>query len=101
MLPDKLQHKKLVEIGIQQGSCNRVEFPVVIMCPLRKVHDHALLSSAAVVTKSTKHQLFREWSLYELEVQIGGEVNGQTLGFTLNSSAHHAGEPLKWLDVNQ
>src|SRR5579863_7307592 len=62
MLPDKLQHQKLVEIGIEQGSGDRVEFPVVIMCPLCEVHDHdykplPLLSSAASATKSTRERL--------------------------------------------
>src|SRR6185295_19854902 len=40
MLPDKLQHQQLVEIGVEQGSRDRVQFPVVVMRPLRKVHNH-------------------------------------------------------------
>src|SRR5580765_171161 len=40
MLPDELQHQQLVEIGIKQGSDDWVQFPVVVVCPLREVHDH-------------------------------------------------------------
>jgi hypothetical protein len=40
MLPDKLQHQQLVEISIEQGPGNRVEFPVVVVGSLGKVHDH-------------------------------------------------------------
>jgi hypothetical protein len=40
MFPDELQHQQLVEIGIKQGSNDRVQFPVVVVRPLREVHDH-------------------------------------------------------------
>ena len=45
MLPDKLQHQQLVEIGVEQRSRDRVQFPVVVMRPLREVHDHQAMSS--------------------------------------------------------
>jgi hypothetical protein len=57
MLPDKLEHQQFVEIGIEQGPGNRVEFPVVVVRPLGEVHDHRVLSrvlsSATVTRKST------------------------------------------------
>src|SRR5258708_10341488 len=53
MLPDELKHQKFIKIGVQQGSRNRVEFPIVVVRPLGKVHDHELLSSADGRTKST------------------------------------------------
>ena len=40
VLPDKLKHEQLVEIGVEQGSRDRVQCPVVVMRPLREVHDH-------------------------------------------------------------
>src|SRR5580704_25560 len=52
MLPDKLQHQQLVEIGIEQGPGHRVQFPVVIVGAFREVHDHSLISSYAVATKA-------------------------------------------------
>jgi hypothetical protein len=83
MLPDKLKHQKLVEIGIQQGSCNRVQFPVVVVRPFRKVHDHALLSSAASATKSTRPKT-SEMPNAKPEFQIGGKVDRQASSFVLN-----------------
>jgi hypothetical protein len=35
-----LEHQELVEIGIEQRPGDRVEFPVVVVRPLGKVHDH-------------------------------------------------------------
>src|SRR5882757_5099666 len=52
MLPDELQHQQLVEIGIEQRPGDRVQFPVVIVRPLREVHDHAQISSYAFATKA-------------------------------------------------
>ena len=40
MLPDKLQHQQFVEVRIEQGSRDRVKFPVVVVRPLREVNDH-------------------------------------------------------------
>ncbi len=40
MLPDELKHQQLVEIRIQQGSHHRVQVPVVVVRPLRKINDH-------------------------------------------------------------
>ena len=40
MLPDKLQHQQLVEIGIEQRADDRVEFPVVVMRAFCKIDDH-------------------------------------------------------------
>jgi len=37
MLPDKLQHQQLVEISVEQRSCDRVEFPVVVVRPSAKL----------------------------------------------------------------
>ena len=42
VLPDELQHQQLVEIGIEQGSGDRVQFPVVVMRSLGEVDDHRL-----------------------------------------------------------
>src|SRR5258706_2168854 len=52
MFPDKLQHQQLVKIGVEQRPGDRVEFPVVIVRPLREVHDHALISSYAFAAKA-------------------------------------------------
>src|SRR5271154_1961491 len=52
MLPDKLQHQQLVEISVEQGPGDRVEFPVVVVRPLGEIHDHAELSSYALATKA-------------------------------------------------
>ena len=40
MLPDKLQHQQLVEIGIEQGARNRVQLPVMVMRAPRQIDDH-------------------------------------------------------------
>ena len=40
VLPDKLQHQELVEIRIQQGSDDWIQFPVVVVRALGEVHDH-------------------------------------------------------------
>jgi hypothetical protein len=40
MLPDEPQHQELVEIRIQQGSDDWIQFPVVVVRPLSEVHDH-------------------------------------------------------------
>ena len=42
VFPDELQHQQLVEIGIEQRSGDRIQFPVVVMCSLGKVDDHRL-----------------------------------------------------------
>jgi hypothetical protein len=42
MFPDELQHQQLVEVRIEQGSNDRIQFPVVVMRALREVHDHRL-----------------------------------------------------------
>jgi len=42
MLPDELEHEQLVKIGVEQRTSNRVEFPVVVVRPLREVDDHSL-----------------------------------------------------------
>jgi hypothetical protein len=52
MLPNKLQHQQLVEIGVEQGPGNRIQFPIVVVRALGKVHDHALLSSYAGTAKA-------------------------------------------------
>ena len=39
-LPDELEHEQLVEIGIQQGPRDRVQFPVMIMSAPREIDDH-------------------------------------------------------------
>ena len=49
MLPDELQHQKLIEVGIQQGSRYRVEFPVVVVCPLSEIDDHRAMFSLGSV----------------------------------------------------
>jgi hypothetical protein len=53
MLPDELKHQQLVEIGIEEGPDNGIQFPVVVVRPLGEVHDHRVLSSATVRRKST------------------------------------------------
>src|ERR1017187_5594852 len=47
MLPDKLQHQQLVEIGIEQRPGNRVQFPVMVVRPLSEVDNHRRSSLAA------------------------------------------------------
>jgi hypothetical protein len=46
MLPNKLQHQQLIEIGIKQGPSNRVQFPVVVVRPLSEVDDHRAVASS-------------------------------------------------------
>jgi hypothetical protein len=45
MLPDELEHQQFVEIRVQQGPGNRVEFPVVVVRPLGEVDDHFVLAT--------------------------------------------------------
>jgi hypothetical protein len=40
MLPDKLQHQELVEIGIKQRPRNGIEFPVMVVRAPGQVDDH-------------------------------------------------------------
>jgi hypothetical protein len=42
ILPDKLEHQELVKIGVEQGTGDRIEFPVVVVRPLGEVYDHDL-----------------------------------------------------------
>jgi hypothetical protein len=44
MLPDELQHQKLVEVGVKQRSRDGIEVPVVVMCPLGEVHNHRFIT---------------------------------------------------------
>src|ERR1022692_4168971 len=60
MLPDKLQHQQFVEVGIEQRTRNRVECPVVIVRPLREVHDHELVSSSGGGTKTNQANWIRK-----------------------------------------
>ena len=40
MLPDELKHQELVEIGVEQGTRDGIEFPVVVMRAPSQVDDH-------------------------------------------------------------
>jgi hypothetical protein len=51
MFPDKLQHQQLVEISVKQGARNRIEFPVVVMCPFSEVDDHRAAASSESVER--------------------------------------------------
>jgi hypothetical protein len=42
MLPDELEHKEFVEVGIEQGPRDGVQFPVVVVRPLGEVDDHLI-----------------------------------------------------------
>ena len=53
ILPDELQHQELVEIRIQQGSDDWIQLPVVVVRPLREVHDHRLTGLIGRPTHST------------------------------------------------
>src|SRR5208283_629905 len=44
MLPDKLEHQQLVEIGVEQRTRDRIEFPVVVVRAFGEVDDHSLRS---------------------------------------------------------
>jgi hypothetical protein len=50
ILPDKLQHQQLVKIRIQQRPHNRVQLPVMVMRPLRKVHIHVGILTLSLPT---------------------------------------------------
>ena len=40
MLPDELEHQQLVEIGIQQGTRDRIQFPVMIVRAPGDIDNH-------------------------------------------------------------
>ena len=40
VLPDELEHEQLVEVGVEQGARDRIEFPVVVMRAASNVDDH-------------------------------------------------------------
>ena len=40
MLPDELEHQELVEVGVEQGASDGIDFPVVIMRAPGEVDDH-------------------------------------------------------------
>jgi hypothetical protein len=40
VLPDELQHEQLVEVGVEQGAHDGVEFPVVVVSALGEVDVH-------------------------------------------------------------
>src|SRR5580704_1882103 len=40
LLPDELEHKEFVEIGVEQGSRNRIQLPIMVVGPPREVDDH-------------------------------------------------------------
>jgi hypothetical protein len=40
MLPDELEHKELVEIGVEQRTGDGIEFPVMVMRASGQVDDH-------------------------------------------------------------
>src|SRR5208283_68019 len=39
-LPDELEHEKFVEVGVEEGPSNRIQFPVMVMGAPRKVDNH-------------------------------------------------------------
>ena len=41
VLPDELEHEELVEIRVEQGADNGIEFPVMVMRAFGEVNDHA------------------------------------------------------------
>src|ERR1700691_751546 len=100
-LPDKLQHQQLIEISVEQRAGDRVEFPVVIVRPLREVHDHALISSYAVATKANGDPDDRHGSSGEFELQGALEISRETLGFLFDSDTLGLGEFAEWLDIYQ
>ncbi len=61
MLPGELEHQQFVEIGIEEGPNDGVQFPVVVVRPLGEVDDHRVrsrvlsrvLSSVTVRGKAT------------------------------------------------
>src|SRR5271166_4426714 len=59
MLPDKLQHQQLIEISVKERAGGRVQFPVVVVRPLREVDDHALISSYEAATKANPQFSYR------------------------------------------
>jgi len=38
--PDELEHQEFVEIGVEQGAGNGIDFPVMVVSPARKIDDH-------------------------------------------------------------
>ena len=42
VLPDELEHKQLVEVGVQQRANDRIELPVVVVRALGEVDVHGL-----------------------------------------------------------
>jgi len=40
LLPDELEHEELVEIGVEQGSRNRIQLPIVVVGTPSEVDDH-------------------------------------------------------------
>jgi hypothetical protein len=42
MLPDELQHQQFLEICIEQGTCNRIQLPVMVMRAPGEVDDHKI-----------------------------------------------------------
>jgi len=40
LFPDELEHQELVEIGIEQGPRDRVQFPVVVVGAAGQVDNH-------------------------------------------------------------
>ena len=75
MLPDELQHQQLVEIGIEQGSRDRIEFPVVVMRPRgRSSRSSGKVLFAANQNRSARNlsiinaqRLFPSSNLYPIE----------------------------------
>ena len=99
MLPDELQHQQLVEIGVEQGSRDRVEFPVVVVRPFGEVHDHALISSYAVAAKANHKGMSEAGVSGEFKVKFALEEEREIGGFALDAGALCLGKLAKRLDV--
>ncbi len=83
ILPYKLQHQQLVEVCIQQGSGNRVQLPVVIVCASGNVDNHYAITLLDSPTGPEEPSVSGGPRLSGLEVEFSADISGcfKSVGF--------------------